>query len=278
MLPPEKPLDFIVLIPYYNDLSGLKAALSSIHYDPWKYGIVVVDDGSKLPLQLSQIKSFCHSEYVHLKTLQFNQGIIGALNTGLDFIYNNLLTKYIARLDCGDTCMPQRFLQQVNYLDAHPDKDMLGSWCYFTDHENNKQFLYRTPVNDRKIRLGMYFRNLFIHPTMMWRYESKDIIRQYPKKYPNAEDYALAYAILKKGRASILPEALMNCRINMAGLSFGRREEQLRSRSLVVSDYGENAFLKRLGVLKLKLMMYMPTGWTLAYKFIFRRMQQKIQN
>lgn len=278
MLPSEKPLDFIVLIPYYNDLSGLKSALCSIDYDPRSYGIVIVDDGSQLPLQLSYIKTFCHSEHVYLKTLHHNQGIICALNTGLDFIYSNLAAKYIARLDCGDTCMPHRFQQQVKYLDAHPDTDMLGSWCYFTDQESKQQFIYRTPVNARGIRVGMYFRNLFIHPTLIWRYELKDTIRQYPNQYPNAEDYALAFTILKKGRASILPEALVNCRINSAGLSFSRREEQLRSRSLVVSDFGDNDFLKQLGMLKLKLMMVIPIGWIMAFKFIFRPVQQKNQN
>ena len=171
--------------------------------------------------------------------------------------------------------MPDRFIRQVEYPDTHRSVLMAGSWCYFTSGDDNRSFLYKTPVTTRGIRIGMYFRSLFIHPTMMWRQELRQLQDDYPTAFPCAEDYALAFSIMKKGKVAIIPEPLVNCKLHANGLSVMKRKEQLNSRSLVVRNLGRNWIL-RLGMLKLQLMMKIPFSWIVAFKQTFHGKQPNI--
>ena len=154
---------------------------------------------------------------------------------------------------------------------------MAGSWCYFSEPEGRRSFLYKTPVTAGGIRFGMYFRNLFIHPTMMWRRELRNLQDDYPTNFPHAEDYALSFNIMKKGKVAIIPEPLVNCRLHEHGLSLSKRKEQLKSRSEVVWKLGSNRLLGALGVLKLMLMLKIPYNWVFAFKRLMHGRQPNIQ-
>jgi glycosyltransferase involved in cell wall biosynthesis len=278
MTEPGKTLDFIVLIPYYNDPSGLKSAISSIHYDPEEFGILVVDDGSEEEISLTQLQSYSPTPNLHLIRSASNKGITHTLNAGLEFLYKSIRFRYIARLDCGDICVPERFKVQVSWLDKHPEMLMAGSWCSFFDSEKDKIYLYKTPVSTIGIMFGMHFRNLFIHPTMMWRQEVKELLTDYPTEFPCAEDYAWAFSIMKKGKVAVIPKILVNCKLNVNGLSISRRKQQLISRSQVVDHLGGPWLLRKLGVIKMKLMMKVPYQWILNFKNLFYGKQQSFNN
>ena len=40
---------------------------------------------------------------------------------------NYMNVEYVARMDADDICVPHRFERQVQYLDEHPEIDILGS-------------------------------------------------------------------------------------------------------------------------------------------------------
>ena len=40
---------------------------------------------------------------------------------------NYMNVEYVARMDADDICVPHRFEKQVQYLDEHPEIDILGS-------------------------------------------------------------------------------------------------------------------------------------------------------
>jgi len=268
----KKPAyDFYLLIPFYNNLPGLIRSLNSINYDPFAYGLLIVDDGSKEILRHEDLHPHLpQSLSLTILRLRENQGITEALNTGLNWLMKNGNCRYVARLDCGDLCMPDRFTRQVAFLDGHPEVSLVGSWCIFKDFRTGDAYRYITPTAHKQILREMHFRNVFIHPTVMWRSDTTKKIGVYPENFPHAEDYGFFYKIISKEEAAVLPTDLVICEINPRGISLKYRREQLKSRMKVVRQYGNNGFFRLLGILKLGILLVIPYTLILkSKKFIY---------
>ena len=252
-------IDFYLLIPFFNNLPGLLHSLQSVQYDADKFVVVIVDDGSKQPITREVLNQHIASEIkTEIIRLPQNQGITIALNTGLQWILQQKNAQFIARLDCADTCSADRFYKQVAFLKQHSNINLVGSWCIFKDYSSNVAYKYITPTRHNNIIRGMHFRNIFIHPTVMWRCEALRGGDFYPENYPDAEDYGFFYQLIMKGECAIIPEYLVTCEINHKGISISSRKKQLKSRIKVVREYGKNRVLRYLGVLKLRLLLIIP--------------------
>jgi glycosyltransferase involved in cell wall biosynthesis len=268
----KKPAyDFYLLIPFYNNLPGLIRSLQSIVYDPLAYGLLIVDDGSSEILRYEDLISYLpQSLSLTILRLRENQGITVALNTGLKWLEEKGKSEYVARLDCGDICLPDRFTDQVAFLNGHPEVGLIGSWCIFKNFRTGDSYRYITPTEHKKILREMHFRNVFIHPTVMWRSDMTKKIGVYPDNFPHAEDYGFFYKIISATEAAVLPTDLVICEINPQGISLHFRREQLKSRLKVVRQYGNNWLFKLLGVIKLRLLMVIPYKFVLqTKKFIY---------
>lgn len=263
------PLDFYLLIPYYNNLPGLSRSLESIVYDPTLYALLIVDDGSREVLRYEDLTGHIPPQLsVTILRQPENAGITRALNRGLEWLEQNGQSRYVARLDCADLCSPDRFTRQVAFLEQHEGVDLVGSWCIFKDFSSGVSYRYITPTRHKNILRSMHFRNIFIHPTVMWR---ADITRKagvYPENFPHAEDYGFFYEIISKSEAAIIPADLVICEINPRGLSLHFRKEQLKSRMKVVKQYGKNRLYSLMGVLKLQLLLMIPYKIVLQTKRI----------
>lgn len=264
MICPNTPLiDICILIPCHNNFEGLIQSINSITYTKDKFAVLVVDDGSKEQITLERLKPHVpETAYLTVISLGQNLGITKALNKGLEFIYTNFSVTYIARLDCGDLCSPQRFYTQVNFLQLNPDIDLIGTWCYFKNHATAESYQYTTPTQHQQIKRSLYFRNVFVHPTVMWRFKANNTLK-YPEQYPHAEDYGLFFGMILKMKSAIIAEFLVTCEINPKGISIYNRSVQLKSRLKVIADFGNNHLLFLLGAIKLKILMIIP------YQFIF---------
>ncbi|GIV40177.1 MAG: hypothetical protein KatS3mg033_1977 [Thermonema sp.] len=123
-----------VLIPHYNNLEGLYKSLESISSHP-KVRVLIVDDGSRAeqrPGEAELQKRFGQKMELVLLLNEQNRGIEHVLNQGLEYILRHFPDcPYIARLDCGDICHPERFAIQERYMDEHPEVALLGSGSIF---------------------------------------------------------------------------------------------------------------------------------------------------
>ena len=263
----KAPLDFCVLIPCYNDEPGLVESLQSIQYEAGRYTVVVVDDGSTIPIDMEVLKSSVpHIRHLQVLRLSQNSGITTALNTGLQWILENTSAPYIARLDCRDTCDPQRFYKQVIFLNTHTDVGLLGSWCTFRQAATGISYTYTTPLQHEEIIKAMHLRNVFIHPTVMFRAALVQATGPYPYNYPHAENYAFFWKLLRVTQGAVLNESLTCCALLQHGISASNRRAQLRSRMKVVWHFGDNFILKLIGILKLCILMVMPNTLLLRLK------------
>lgn len=255
-------MDVCVLIPCYNNPQGLRASLESIRYHAGRCTVVVVDDGSREPVVLHSSEWPFEVQVLRHDT---NKGITEALNTGLYWITTHLHTTYVARLDCADICAEDRFILQARYLDEHPEVGLVGSWCIFRQPSSGLSYSYTTPATHKEIVNALHFRNVFIHPTVMFRTSLLRHTGLYPTGYPHVEDYVLFWKMALHSRTAILDQFLVTCEINASGISISNRKAQLQGRYRVVSHFGRG-LLRILGMMKMKLMMMLPYGMILRWK------------
>lgn len=116
--------------------------------------------------------------------------------------------KYIARIDCDDICMPDRFEKQVAFLDAHPDYVLCSSGVFYID-ENGNTTGRRFPATwDSVIRKKL---NAITHPAAMFRTDAYRKAGGYlPLK--SAQDRILWSRMLRYGKFANLPYTLIRYR------------------------------------------------------------------
>lgn len=262
-----RDIDFCLLIPCYNNLPGLLVSLETVHYRPNHFVVVVVDDGSSVPVDERAIHERPGPAFpVVILRSGANEGITKALNKGLQWIITQTDARFVARLDCGDRCHVDRFYQQVSYLDAHAGVGLLGSWCRFEERETGHGYVYRTPVSHGGIVRAMHFRNVFIHPTVMFRTALIKELGFYPEGFEYAEDYAYFWRMTELRKAAMLNSVLVTCELTPLGISSSNRAMQLSARRKVVNTFASNQILKMLSFIRLKILQILPNTFLLRLK------------
>jgi hypothetical protein len=151
-------------------------------------------------------------------------------------------------------------------LQENPSIGLLGTWCRFSDKETGITYNYTTPVHHDHILKAMPLRNVFIHPTIMFRSAEVKKGLGYPETYPYAEDYAFCWRLLQLTKGAILPHYLVTCAISRGGLSLKNRKQQLRSRKKVIQAFGKKGWKSKMGVIKIYLLILLPKEVLLRLK------------
>jgi glycosyltransferase involved in cell wall biosynthesis len=251
-------IDFVLLIPCYNNISGLSASLKSISYPADKFEVLIVDDGSVIPITRKELQITDHAMTITIIRLDRNQGIAKALNEGLKILKSRNNLKYIARLDAGDTCAEKRFKQQIDFLNEHADIGIVASWARFQNPSSGKGYDYITQIMHEEILKEMHYKCSFIHPSVMFRKEALDTIGLYPLTYPHAEDYAFFWMILKKYKGAVLPEKLVTIVFSDTNVSSENYKKQLRSRKRIVKWFGDSWLHRAVGIGMLNFKLIIP--------------------
>lgn len=194
-------------MPCYNDAVYLNECIDSILLQSFSdFELLIVDDGST-DESVRIIQSY---EDPRIRLLKNKHDFIGSLNLLLE----EARGKYIARMDTDDVMLPDRLLIQFNYLEAHPDLDILGGGMeYFGSREG----VFLPLVHERHLRLEDFREmNRIAHPTVMIR---RDALTRCPLRYEQeyvyAEDYKLWVAALQGGlSADNLRTILLRYRIS----------------------------------------------------------------
>ncbi|GJD46955.1 hypothetical protein AFCDBAGC_4840 [Methylobacterium cerastii] len=259
------------LMPLYNpDPKALRRTLESLRAQTVSADIVVVDDGSHPP-----VEGLCGGTDVTVIRLDRNEGIVGALNRGLVHIVEKKYD-YIARMDCGDTCLPERIAAQQAFMDRELDVDLLGALATIVDEDNRYLFTEGTPGDAEAVQQKLWDNAAFKHPTFFLRARSLAQLGLYSRHYPHAEDYEFARRYAKYGVIACLDTVLIVYEKTTSGLSIRNRGAQLRSRlraQLRYLDWRRMAAF--LGVCRTLATMVMPASvWARASKLYWQRMEK----
>lgn len=265
----EKPA-IAILIPHYNNVEGLCAAIESIRETiPLK--VLVVDDGSRAdPIDEEQLRTrAAENLQLSFTYLPKNKGIQYALNAGLDVLRKDDI-RYIARLDCDDICTSGRFQKQLDFMESHSEVAIVGSFIQYVDPDGNPLFKLKLPITHESIKKRMFINAMLIHPAIFFRKEVLEKVPQYPTEYKAAEDYAFYFELLKHYQFANIPEVLVQCEMNPEGISGRSRKNQLKNRLRLILKHFDYSPMAFYGILRNSIIYITPTAVLFQLKKAFK--------
>lgn len=197
-----------ILMPVYKTAPYLREAMDSMLSQTFTdFELIVLDDCS--PDNAEEIlDSYTDPRIVRYKG-EKNAGLSNVLNVGIGMVRG----KYIARMDSDDLSMPERLQIQVDYLEAHPDIDLVSVGMQLF---GAKEEVWLREQDPEKVKIIALFHSPILHASSMWRKDSfeKHGLRFRQEMVP-AEDYDLWTRALVKGlRLVNLHQVLYKYRIH----------------------------------------------------------------
>lgn len=221
-----------VIMPVYNSEKYIICALKSLSNQTFKdFEIIAINDGSS-DKSLELLNEYKVKESRLIVINQKKCGIAKALNKGIELAKG----KYIARMDSDDICMPERFENQLNYL-QEKDLDLCGTKI---KKFGNITGISDYPIDSSDCYLSLLFRTPFAHPTILVK---KSIIQRYRynEEYKYSQDYELwcrmALDSIKMGN---IPEILLKYRCSDNQITSLKKNEQLKLALITASNYWNN--------------------------------------
>ncbi len=249
----------LVLIPHFNNLNGLHKSLSSIsNQEP--VDTLIVDDGSgkkQKPDQATLQEKYPNINKIICINNDKNRGIEYVLNDGLKFAQEQNY-EYIARLDCGDLCHPERFKLQKEFLDTYPNHYLVGCWVSFVNLDEQEVFQFKPETKTDNIKKKMPIANQFSHPAVMFRTKAIETVGYYPLNRKAAEDYAYFYNFVDYFETANIPKILLDYEINPGGISLQSRKKQIQTRLTIIKEHFKHTPHYYYGYLRNLVIYFLP--------------------
>ena len=135
-----------------------------------------------------------------------NIGLTKSLNKGLQHV----TSQYIARADSDDISMPARFERQLDYLEQHPDIDILGGSIQEFNEKNDCLNIRHYPLTHEQACKYILKASPLAHPSVMMRKKIFDEGLRYNEKYRTSQDVALWFDAMMAGyRIANLDEIIL---------------------------------------------------------------------
>jgi glycosyltransferase involved in cell wall biosynthesis len=191
-----------VIMPAYNAEQFIYPAMTSILAQTYEnHELIIVDDGST-DNTYDIVRSFNDRRIILIKNHK-NLNLARSLNIAIDAAKG----KYICRSDADDLNMPTRLEKQLEFMESHPDIDVVGSNMYvFTPEGDFTGGIILKNTHNDLIRHVNWFTPL-PHATIMAR---ADWMRKYKYRevYARAQDYELFLRSYRQSRFANLADCL----------------------------------------------------------------------
>ena len=212
-----------VLMPVYNAGGYLDEAVRSILNQTFpRFKFVIVDDGSTDGSRESLVRWAQHDSRIHLLQSR-HVGVTPALNYGLAHID----TPYVARMDADDIAVPDRFKQQLAFLQKNPEVVAVGSALTIIDDDGAHIRVSKWHEEHHDIERDLLRgRGGLPHPAAMMRLAVLRRIGGYSDSSRYAEDKDLWLRLSEVGRLANLPEPLLMYREHFNNIGSVWRAEQ----------------------------------------------------
>lgn len=248
-----------IIVPNYNNGKYLAAFISSVvnsTVEPAE--LIIVDDGSEDDTA-EVLSNFTHLPYLKIIHFERNKGLTIALNAALEMSTG----EYVMRADPDDRMAPTRIEKQFEFMEQHPDVDILGCNVIYFDDDTGKEIntsnfpeSHEQIVRDfRKGEHGLQHPTAFVRGEVYRKY-------RYQETFPG-EDYELFSRMAHDGyHFANLKEPLYYMRVHARSATSNLKPEHIRTTFM----FRDRIFGTKSTPLKIKLYYY--------YMLNYRRFQQ----
>lgn len=193
-----------VILPTHNDGKYIYESIESILCQSYtNLELIVIDDGST-DNTLEIVRSFQDNRMKVITNFSC-LGIVDSLNKGIEIATGDL----IARMDGDDISFPNRLEKEVQFLNANPNIDIVGTWVRMIDHGGSLLDRVWTPEPEHEQLLAnCLFGCPMCHPTVMLRAKVFDNFL-YDNRFSVSEDFDLWTKVLEKYKAATIQEFLL---------------------------------------------------------------------
>jgi glycosyltransferase involved in cell wall biosynthesis len=219
-----------VILPVYNAAKYLWEAIQSIARQTFEdFEIICVDDGST-DESPAILQSFSDDRIRIFK--QENRGVVGALNAGLEQARGDI----IARMDADDIAFPERFKTQYDYLSAHPNIAVAGSFYQVLRADGRLGDVVEMPCSSAWVRRRLMMITPLPHPTVMYRRKVIERIGPYPDCL-HVEDYLFWMSASRHFAFANLPQPLLGYRFHEGNVSRQYAEKQIENHRKIRREF-----------------------------------------
>ena len=207
-----------VLMTIYNAAPFLRRTLDTLSaqtFGDWE--LVAVENGSRDDSR--RILSEWGDPRLRAIELPENIGRTPALRLGLEHARG----EYVAVLDADDLCLPDRLQREVEYLDAHRDVVLVGTWTDCVDAQDRVVDHYRPPSSHDALMDVFASTNPIVHSAAMYRTQVAREVGGYPPELAHSQDFGLWVRMLKRGRVAVIEETLCLFRIAPGSMTQSQR-------------------------------------------------------
>ena len=208
-------------MPVFNGEKFIRESIESVleqTYDNFEY--IIINDGS-IDNSLNVIKSYKDSR-IKIINNKINVGITKSLNIALKLSIGD----FIARVDVDDISFPERFKDQINYLQLNPRVGACGTQTKYIGSHNS---VIIRPLHHDEIKAWLLFRNSISHSTVMFR---KSMIFDnnlfYNDQFDYSQDYELWTRAVKSFKLANLPNVYSYYRIHNDQIGNLKNIQQLK--------------------------------------------------
>lgn len=178
-----------------NDKDMLTKSIGSILNQSYRdFEFIICDDGSTDGTMDLLRKEFSFDSRIKLIRNENNKGLAFTLNVCLESAQGD----YIARMDADDYSFPNRFEEQINFLENNKEFSMVGSNVKLFDDQGEwgERLTKEFPTKE-----SFLFGTPFIHPSIVIKKESLIRLGGYKteKETLRCEDYELFMRLYSNG-------------------------------------------------------------------------------
>lgn len=232
--------------------------------------IVLVRDG-QVPATLDNLLNEYETTYptvFNIIRLEKNGGLGKALKLGVESAKYDI----VARMDSDDICLPNRFELQLQYMEAHPECDIVGGqMTEFIGEPSNIVGKRIVPESNEDIYTYMKGRCALNHVTVMFRKDSILKVGNYQDWFWNEDYYLWVRMMMNKCVFANLSDVLVNVRsgedqyARRGGMKYFKSEEGIQR--LMLENKLINQWEYSVNVAKRLIVQLLLPNWLRGWVF-----------
>lgn len=245
----------VVIMCVKNGARYLQQAIDSILHQTWQdFLFIIIDDQSTD--QTPEI--LVRQSDSRIKVVKYPiSGFTACLNRAI-FSTDH---EYILRMDADDISLPQRFAEQINFMDQNPQYGAVGCWYDVINDCGTVTTTYRPELTCAELKRSLLFKAVIPHSTAIIRRKAFTEVGGYDESYICAQDRDLWLRLIKNWKIGVVPINLFQLRIHTESVSVKKEIEQkiacIRAIDSAI-DRGVYSHSTRLITYSKKLLLNLP--------------------